>query len=170
MWPSRRDCRLKGTESRLWESALPVYNNSWPGFCTSYGDTNGSQRSSCWSRSGREAVHGKSVCSCRVSRGGAKGDSPLRVFGKSSGTSGELVGSGPEGAGRTVELENCLAQSNPPGLLFHQSELGLARHSWGAFPCSLDHAGYKLGGPGGFKLFPCLDICQGSDLRCTSIH
>ena len=38
---------------------------------------------------------------------GAKGDSPLRVFGKSFGTSGELVGSGPEGAGRTVELENC---------------------------------------------------------------
>ena len=89
------------------ESALPVYNNSWPGVCTSYGDTDGSQRSPCLSRSGREAVHGKSVCSCEVSRGGAIGDSPPQGFGKSSGTSGELVGSGPEGAGRTVGLENC---------------------------------------------------------------
>ena len=55
-----------------------------------------------------------------------------------------------------------LAQNSPPGLLSHRSEHGLARHSWGAFPRSLDHAGYELGGPGGFKLSPCLCICQGS--------
>ena len=42
-----------------------------------------------------------------MSKGGAIGDSPPQGFGKSSWTSGELVGSGPEGAGRTVELENC---------------------------------------------------------------
>ena len=84
MWPSNWDCRLKSTESKLWESALPVYNNSWAGVCTSYGETDGSQRSPCWSRSGREAVHGKSCCSCKRSRGGARGDSPLLGFGKSS--------------------------------------------------------------------------------------
>ena len=61
MWPFSWDCRLKSTESKLWESALPVYNNSWAGVCTSYGDTDGSQRSPCWSRSGREAVHAKST-------------------------------------------------------------------------------------------------------------
>ena len=94
MWPSNWDCRLKSTESKLWESALPVYNNSWAGVCTSYGETDGSQRSPCWSRFGREAVHGKSCCSCKRSRGGARGDSPLLGFGKSSWTSGELVGSG----------------------------------------------------------------------------
>ena len=46
-----------------------------------------------------------------------------------------------------------LAQSSLPGLLSHRSEHGLARHSWGAFPRSLDHAGYELRGPGGFKLW-----------------
>ena len=38
-----------------------------------------------------------------------------------------------------------LAQNSPPGLLSHRSEHRLARHSWGAFPRSLDHAGYELG-------------------------
>ena len=47
-------------------------------------------------------------------------DSPPRGFGKSSATSGELVGSGPEGAGRTIGLENCGLDA---GLLSHQSEL-----------------------------------------------
>ena len=171
IWPFNRDCRLKSTESRLSESALPVYNNSWAGVCTSYRDTDGSQRSPCWSRSGREAVHGKSFCSCGMSKGGAIGDSPPQGFGKSSWASGELVGSGPKGAGRTVGFVVwTLAQNSPPGLLSHQSEHWLARHSWGAFPRSLDHAGYELGGPGGFKLSPYLGICQESGPRCMSIR
>ena len=42
-----------------------------------------------------------------MSKGGAVGDPPRKGCDKSSWTSGELVGSGPEGADRTVGLENC---------------------------------------------------------------
>ena len=170
IWPSKWDCRLNSTESRLWESALPVYNNSWPGVCTSYGATEGSQRSPCWSRSGREAVHGKSSWSCEMSLGEAIGDPPRKSFEESPWTPGELTGSGREGADLPVGLVLTLAQSSPPGLLPHQSEHWLARHLWGAFPRSLEHAGYKLRCPGGFKLSPCWYTCRESGLRCMSIH
>ena len=42
----------------------------------------------------------------KCAKGEAIRDSLRQGFGKSSWTSGELVGSGPEGAGRTVGLEN----------------------------------------------------------------
>ena len=56
-----------------------------------------------------------------------------------------------------------LAQSSPPGLLSHQSEHELARHSWGAFPRSLDHAGYELGGPIDPRHIIALDIKRSED-------
>ena len=49
----------------------------------------------------------KVVVAVKGPKGGAGGDSPLLGFGKSSWTSGELVGSGPGGAGRKVGLKDC---------------------------------------------------------------
>ena len=174
MWPFNRDCRLKSTESRLSESALPVYNNSWAGVCTSYGDTDGSQRSPCWSRSGREAVHGKSFCSCGMSKGGAIGDSPPQGFGKSSWASGELVGSGPKGAGRTVGLgrlwfgrwHKIVRQVSCP---INRSTDWLVIHG-ARFPALWIMPAMSSGVQEGFKLSPYLGICQESGPRCMSIR